>query len=299
MGSLTYRPLGVDGNRINVTRSTISHFGNAGVVTHIPNTPPAAPGKPDPVPQPMEGRHLEVSYCHIHHGGLVGMDTAALYTGGWNAAGLHWHHNWVHDASEKCIRGDDQSANMTLHHNVVYNCGLAVTDAGSGNAGLGIILKGDGHLVYANTVFQSNYSELCLPACVSPPKPWSHQYPLTVQNAHSTIFNVAARRDLGFPSSCKNKTHDLHNPGGLVLGGFFSGADLGLQNVSAMDFRPSASSPLVDAGAIIKPYTNGYIGAKPDIGAYERGGTWWKAGCAEVGKDALEFLQTGDMGLMV
>ena len=49
-------------------------------------------------PQPMAGRHTEISYNHIHHSGLIGKDTAALYTGGWDTAGLEWHHNWVHTA---------------------------------------------------------------------------------------------------------------------------------------------------------------------------------------------------------
>ena len=49
-------------------------------------------------PQPMAGRHTEISYNHIHHSGLIGKDTAALYTGGWDTAGLEWHHNWIHTA---------------------------------------------------------------------------------------------------------------------------------------------------------------------------------------------------------
>ena len=114
-----YVPLSISGGNGNrLLNSTVLYFGNAGVTTYITNTPPAAQGKPQPPPQPMAGRDLEVAFCHIHHGGLIGKDSAALYTGGWNAAGLHWHHNWVHDASEKCMRGDDQSRNMTVHHNV-------------------------------------------------------------------------------------------------------------------------------------------------------------------------------------
>ena len=46
-----------------------------------------------------------------------------------------------------------------------------------------------------------------------------------------------------------------------------------------MDFRPAGDSPLVDAGAVVPPWTDGYVGARPDIGAYEKGGDFWQAGC--------------------
>ena len=107
-GTLDYVPLSANGNNITITQVTVNDFGNAGVTTHIPNVPPSA----HPVPQPMAERRLEVSYTHIYRGGLVGKDSAALYTGGWSCAGVHWHHNWVHDATEKCVRADDQSRNM-------------------------------------------------------------------------------------------------------------------------------------------------------------------------------------------
>ena len=117
---------------MSVTRCTVRDFGNAGVTTAIPNVAPAAPGKPQQPPEPMAGRRLEVAYTHIYNGARVGEDTAALYSGGWAAAGTVWHHNWVHDKTEKCIRFDDQSENATIHHNVIYNCGEPKFDASSG-----------------------------------------------------------------------------------------------------------------------------------------------------------------------
>ena len=79
---------------------------------------------------------------------------------------------------------------------------------------------------------------------------------------------------------------------------------LKLTGPAQYDFRPTAASPLVDAGAIVPPYTDGFAGRAPvralsefsgqslffhlrlillskcqDIGAYEHGGELWKAGC--------------------
>jgi hypothetical protein len=45
-----------------------------------------------------------------------------------------------------------------------------------------------------------------------------------------------------------------------------------------LDFRPPKGSPLIDAGRVIKGYTDGFLGKAPDIGAYEYGGNPWKAG---------------------
>jgi hypothetical protein len=121
LGTLTYIPLSLTGNNNKLLHTTVRYFGNAGVVTKIPNTPPAInTNRTQLPPQPMAGRHSEVAYCHIHHSGLIGKDTAALYTGGWDTAGLEWHHNWIHTATEKCARADDQSRNMSVHHNVIW-----------------------------------------------------------------------------------------------------------------------------------------------------------------------------------
>ena len=278
LGALTYRPLGVTGNQISVTRCTVHDFGNAGVVTYLPNVPPAQPGGQQKPPQPMAGRRLEVAYTHIFNGARVGEDTAALYSGGWAAAGVVWHHNWVHDTTEKCLRFDDQSENATIHHNVVYNCGEPTSDPSSAsNSGIGLVAKGDGHVIYANTIFQTNYTEMCLSNCIEKLKPFRNQYPRIMQNAHSQIFNTVANSSKA-TCECSGNT-----PPGGNLTGIYRKAEtaeqLGLMDVSNHDYRPKASSPLVDAGVVFPPYTDGFLGKAPDIGAYEFGGERWVAGC--------------------
>ena len=44
------------------------------------------------------------------------------------------------------------------------------------------------------------------------------------------------------------------------------------------DFRPIAGSALIDSGVDVQAVTDGYIGAAPDIGAYEYGGDYWIPG---------------------
>lgn len=98
LGTLVYTPVSMVGVGNSIFTSTVAGFGNAGV-TH-------------------SGVNATVKMCHVLNGGMIGLDTAALYTHGWQAAGTLWVQNWVHDMTEKCVRGDDQSRNMTVHHNV-------------------------------------------------------------------------------------------------------------------------------------------------------------------------------------
>jgi hypothetical protein len=44
------------------------------------------------------------------------------------------------------------------------------------------------------------------------------------------------------------------------------------------NFVPQAGSGAIDSGALLPPYTDGYVGAGPDIGAYEVGGAYWTPG---------------------
>eukprot|EP01043_Picozoa_sp_COSAG02_P045522 COSAG02_NODE_4171_length_5675_cov_2.909254_1_plen_741_part_00 len=293
LGTLTYIPLALTGNHNKLLHTTVRDFGNAGVVTHIPNTPPAINTNHTQLPpQPMADRHTEVAYCHIHHSGLIGKDTAALYTGGWDTAGLEWHHNWIHTATEKCARADDQSRNMSVHHNVIWDCGLAsvVDDVQSKVAGLGLILKGNGHLNYQNTFWGANRSDVCQPQCVEKLKAFRPQYPREVQSTRSFLFNLAAHSVTSELCGCPKNTSGYPplNTTAIFAGPECHGGGCDLDALKLVapeqfDFRPASNSPLVDAGTIVAPYTDGFLGKRPDIGAYESGAPPWKAGCVGLG----------------
>ncbi|PTX98402.1 NosD domain-containing protein [Opitutus sp. ER46] len=46
------------------------------------------------------------------------------------------------------------------------------------------------------------------------------------------------------------------------------------------DYVPQAGSGAIDAGLVASPFTDGYVGSAPDLGAYEVGGTDWVAGAS-------------------
>lgn len=127
-------------------------------------------------------------------------------------------------------------------------------------------------------MFNTLQYELGLPACAEPYKPWAHQFPLDMhQNNFTQVFNCAWNSTSGVPSC--NKPNETHATGGHLFSNFAGDVEtLGLRNWSGFDFVPGNNSKLVNAGAIVPPFTDGYVGAAPDIGAYELGGLEWTAG---------------------
>ncbi|MFQ5808064.1 MAG: right-handed parallel beta-helix repeat-containing protein [Armatimonadota bacterium] len=208
---------------------------------------------------------------HVYSGGLLCKDVALVYTGQPSIAGSIVRYNWVHGCRTEGrgglgIRGDDQTRSLTVHHNVVWDCGRD-----------GIIVKGDHNKVYNNTVLDIGTAEqtgnyISLHTAPEPKKPWRKQFPLLpVQNANSEIFNNAAltitsnARGAPFPEG-----ENLHNN--------YGDRDLVLENRERLDFRPAAGSPLIDAGREVPGFTDGFKGRAPDIGAYEHGAERWVPG---------------------
>jgi hypothetical protein len=53
----------------------------------------------------------------------------------------------------------ENKSNAAVFADVIYNCGMPRYDPSSGsNSGTGLVAKGDGHLIYANTIFSANNS---------------------------------------------------------------------------------------------------------------------------------------------
>ncbi|TKG96865.1 hypothetical protein EYV94_00080 [Puteibacter caeruleilacunae] len=216
------------------------------------------------------------SYNHVHHTALISKDCAAIQTGNWRIKGSVIHHNWVHDCftvgkhqaglyGGLGIRGDDQTRGLTVHHNVVWNCGRD-----------GIIVKGDRNMVYNNTVFAigSNEKEgnyISMHTMPEPHKPWLKQAPLlTVQNENSLIFNNLAFNIVG--DRKKTAYQYLSN-----LSTNYNEKILPLVDPENFNFSPIEGSSIIDAGTYLQGYTDNFNGILPDIGAYEFGDTW-KAG---------------------
>lgn len=221
-----------------------------------------------------------IEFNHVFDGGLCCKDVALVYTGQPTCAGSVVRYNWVHGCFTEHqfrkedgvvpgglgIRGDDQTRSLTVHHNVVWDCGRD-----------GIIVKGDHNRVFNNTVLNigseptpGNYINLHTMA--EPEKWWRTQHPLLqVQNRNSRIANNVAlticRDNKGRPYPfAENMSHN------------YTGDQPLLEDTKAFKFWPQEGSPLIDAGTPLPGFTDEYEGEAPDIGAYEYGGQRWRPG---------------------
>ena len=203
-----------------------------------------------------------IEFNHIYNGGLCCKDVALVYTGQPTCAGSVVRYNWVHDCftlhlfkkeggvvqGGLGIRGDDQTRGLTVHHNVVWQCGRD-----------GIIVKGDNNRVYNNTVFnigspQTPGNYINLHTMAEPEKSWRNQHPLLpVQNRNSRIANNVALTICG-----DNKGRPY--PFAENLSHNYTGDRPLLEDVKARKFWPKDGSPLIDGGTHLPGFTDGFEG---------------------------------------
>jgi hypothetical protein len=186
---------------------------------------------------------LRIERNHIYNAGLLTKDNGMTKTWGTDGKGTVIAYNWVHHnhAEYGCgIYLDNFNRNFIVHHNVVW----AVSDAG-------IRLNSDclDNLVANNTLpGEMGFAVYNYP-----------NYPPTQKGTR--VLNNLVRGRMQFVTGENAPTTDRN-------GDFPVDAKL----------VPTADSGAVDGGIAIPGITDGFAGAAPDIGAYERGGDYWVPG---------------------
>ncbi len=216
----------------------------------------------------FEQPKYDIGYNHIYDGGFFVNDVSMIYTTLPQIRGSVVHHNWVSTKYKLCIRADDQSRGVTVHHNVMWG-----SETGS------LVVKGEDNAVYHNTTLAPQSSSnwgLNVQVWAEPNKPhYRKLWPLLPeQNQNTTVWN--------------NLTHKItdHHNGRLypaddprLSNNFLAdNPDTLLMNPRDLDFRPKGGSPLIDAARRIKNINDNFKGKAPDIGAYEFGGEYWIPG---------------------
>ncbi|MBI5769878.1 MAG: right-handed parallel beta-helix repeat-containing protein [Verrucomicrobia bacterium] len=70
-----------------------------------------------------------------------------------------------------------------------------------------------------------------------------------------------------------------------AVSGFASNTISALPFVSPLESGFAIPAAAIDAGLVLAPYTDGYVGARPDLGAYESGGAFWIPGATLLSQD--------------
>lgn len=202
------------------------------------------------------GRHLifmptqnsQIQYNDLYNAGKLTRDLGILYDFAWNGEGTEIHHNYIHDNLAKNYSGtgvylDNGSKGYIVHHNVVWGNYTAIR----------LNTPSNFNLIYNNTTYSNGNVGY-----------WGSNFQSDMYG--DRIFNNIFTTAFTLP--------DTHTEGNNIT----SETNPLFVNPTAYDFRLKSASPAIDAGAIIPGITDDYVGAAPDIGAYEFGGTDWTAG---------------------
>ncbi|MFY0598146.1 MAG: T9SS type A sorting domain-containing protein [Cyclobacteriaceae bacterium] len=195
------------------------------------------------------GANANVSYNDVYECMQITNDGGVFYTVG-NSSDKNSviHHNWFHDSQgpdyadgrAAGIYLDNDSKGYDVHHNMVWNVTWTGIQINWDNWNLGI---------YNNSLYDIDGAM----------GRWENGR--TIDNIN--IYNNYASEGEWIGTDVKNNIIDEDSP---------------FTSFSEKDFTPRSSSGLVDTGIEVDGITDGFIGPKPDIGAYESGDDHWIPG---------------------
>jgi hypothetical protein len=198
-----------------------------------------------------EGTGSDIFFNDLSFPGLLCKDLGLIYVWGTDAMDSNGvctriAYNWVHDNNfpipAPLLYFDNYDANFYVDHNVCWNSG--------GDSGIRVNLPAVGHIICNNTVFN----------CAN------------VGADGYDAWNLGSPPDPGFWT---NDFTQYVNTNNLYLS---NSPQTQLVNWTNNNFTLLSNSPAINAGVVMSGFTDGYMGSKPDLGAYEYGGPAWQAG---------------------
>ncbi|MFC4600797.1 right-handed parallel beta-helix repeat-containing protein [Cohnella hongkongensis] len=190
-----------------------------------------------------------VQYNDIYNGMWLSRDGGMIYTYGADLGNSEIHHNRIHGnhaySSGFNLYLDNFTENAVVHHNVIYG----------GDTGIVLNTPGNFKLIYNNTVVNNGQSFSY----------WGEE-PYGAELYGTRIFNNIFTDAASF------------TPDTVVGNNVTDAAGIGFADPGAGDYRLTAGSTAVNAGAMVPGITDGFAGVAPDAGAYEYGGADWTAG---------------------
>ncbi len=191
------------------------------------------------------GSRNEIAYNDVSKSNLIADDCALFYCVG-SQPDTELHHNWFHDTSSRGskfkaagIYLDNDGADVTVHHNVVWNTEWT-----------GIQMNWD---AANNDIFNNTF--------------WNNSEVMGAWHLAGTNFtDIRVWNNLANDDNWEDEA-DKQNNLAMLTGNPFVSSVTG-------DFRINPSTTPVDYGIEITGITDGFVGTAPDAGAYEIGDTW-------------------------
>lgn len=195
-------------------------------------------------------KNSEVAFNDLTQSNLIADDCGLLYTLG-PGLDMEIHHNWFHDIASRGdlkkatgVYLDNDAGNVSVHHNVIWNTEWS---------NIQINWNGTNIDVFNNTL-------------------WNGSAAMGAWHLAGTAFsNVRVWNNLTNKNSLEPQSDKQNN---LII---TNGTDPFNDSANG-DFTLKAGVQAIDYGRVIDGITDGYVGANPDAGAYERGAEVWVPG---------------------
>ena len=198
----------------------------------------------------------EVAWNDFSYSNLIADDCALLYTIGSNL-NMDIHHNWFHDATGRGklkkaagIYLDNDAGDVRVYRNVVWNVEWTNVQINWNGTNIDIfnntLCKADGGTMGAWHKAGTQFSNV---------KVWNN---ITDKEASDQAGNQESEVTWEPQSDKQNNLVDKTS----------------FIDHTNNDYRLKATTPAIDFGRVISPYTDGFVGSNPDVGAYEFGEAW-------------------------
>jgi hypothetical protein len=262
----------IDGSNHSITNSAISFSSGNGVR--------------------LNGNGHTVSNCLIHDVGYIPSDCGAVDPHG---SAITITNNTFYDGGRSLLLFKIQASKAL--NNLIYGAGIQADDLG------GVYTFGTDGMqseIAHNVVHTVNPPNLHKGMAIYLDNGSSnyvvhHNLGYDVSD-DGMIINTVSTNNLIYNNTYTAGIHGSgSDPGVQIINNIFTGAiqigtgatvknnivgptDPKFVNTAGGDYQLQAGSPAIDMGAMLPPYTNGYMGAAPDLGAFEFGAPPWSAG---------------------
>ena len=248
----------------------------------------------------LGGNNNTVENCTIHDVDYNGGDEAGVSTLGDSESVLY---NTIYNAGRSGIVCR-YTYDSLISHNVIHTVGLQMTDLGGiyawgtdgegteisynvtynihtggyGAAGIYLDNMSQGYIVDHNLVYNADYAlKMNAP---------SHNNLIINNTFSATIYGLESNGNEDMTGTVLMNNiftkHCMIGPTATASNNIYYLTDPQFVNVAANNYQLKSTSPAINAGTRIPPYTSTYVGSAPDIGAFEYGQPPFPAGATAI-----------------